>query len=306
MMRTGAKARFLGVLGMWTAFGLALPISATAQGEGNAGPSGPDKLTTELVLRVSRAMEAAATTNVEPIAHKLDPALQLAYDGLSRMRRGVHDYTATLVKRERIDGRLGEEEFIELKIRNARNREGIGQVPLSIYCRFLKPASCAGREVIWVAGQNNNKLVAHETGVIRGLVRVNLDPEGGLAMRGNRYPIYEAGIENLVVKLIEKAERDRKAGACEVDFFNSRVANRDCLLIKVRHDERRSPYDFHLAEVFIDRELGIPIRYAAYTWPRRAGEEPILEEEYTYTNIRLNVGLTDRDFDPDNPAYAFP
>ena len=33
--------------------------------------------------------------------------------------------------------------------------------------------------------------------------------------------------------------------------------------------------------------------------------EPVLEEEYTYTDVRVNVGLTDLEFDPDNPEYDF-
>ncbi|MEZ6106405.1 MAG: DUF1571 domain-containing protein [Pirellulaceae bacterium] len=160
--------------------------------------------------------------------------------------------------------------------------------------------------MIWVEGANENKLVAHDTGLIRCNFRVSLDPEGGLAMRGNRYPIFEAGIENLVVKLIEKAERDRAAGDCHVAFYNAKVEDRDCTMIEVRHDERRNPYDFHIAKVYIDKQLGVPIRYVAYSWPRQPGGQPVLEEEYTYVNIRLNVGLTDRDFDPDNPSYAFP
>ncbi|HAN97770.1 MAG TPA: hypothetical protein DCQ98_10220 [Planctomycetaceae bacterium] len=306
-MRTGAKARFLAALGLWIAIGPAPLAKVAAQGEGDAGGFSA-KTTTEPVMRVSRVVEAStsAAADAATARHSLDPALQLAYEGLDRMRSGIHDYTATLVKRERIDGRLSDEEFIQLKIRNARVRDGLGQVPFSIYLRFLRPTSCEGREVIWVDGRNDGKLVAHDTGVIRGQFRVSLDPEGGLAMKGNRYPIYEAGIENLVVRLIEKANRDRAAGDCRVSFRNAKVGDRECTKITVQHDERRHPYDFHIAEVFIDKELGIPIRYAAYTWPRRPDEEPILEEEYTYTNVRLNVGLTDRDFDPDNPAYAFP
>ena len=50
----------------------------------------------------------------------------------------------------------------------------------------------------------------------------------------------------------------------------------------------------------------MPIRYAAWTWPPTGTDTPVLEEEYNYRDIRLNVGLTDRDFDPDNPTYNFP
>ena len=36
------------------------------------------------------------------------------------------------------------------------------------------------------------------------------------------------------------------------------------------------------------------------SWPETPGGEPPLEEEYTYLDVELNVGLKDSDFDPDN------
>jgi hypothetical protein len=60
-----------------------------------------------------------------------------------------------------------------------------------------------------------------------------------------------------------------------------------------------------LAQVFIDDELKLPVRYCAYLWPQTAGGEPELLEEYTYQNIKVNVGLTDADFDQANPKYSF-
>ena len=279
---------------------IALPTAAWAQVPADSGY----KPTREPVLRVSKKPEPAKTPKVAP--HPLDPALKLAYDGLENMRGRVADYTATMVKRERVGGRLGNEEYMFVKIRNRKVEGNRTTVPFSIYMRFLKPQNIAGREVIWVENRNNNKLVAHDTGLIRGSIRVNLDPEGSMAMKGNRYPIMEAGLENLVVKLIEKAERDRAAGACDVAFFKSKVAGRACTMIQVTHPKKEAPYDFHIAKVFIDDELQIPTRYAAYSWPRRPGGDPVLEEEYTYLDVKLNVGLDESDFNPDNPKYAYP
>ena len=63
---------------------------------------------------------------------------------------------------------------------------------------------------------------------------------------------------------------------------------------------------FTRLKCFIDKELNIPVRYAAYDWPAAPGEEPPLMEEYVYVNVKLNVGLSDEDFDPANQAYKFP
>ena len=75
-------------------------------------------------------------------------------------------------------------------------------------------------------------------------------------------------------------------------------------MIEVRHPVKRPHFDFHIATIFIDHELNVPIRYASYSWPTEEGGEPVLLEEYTYLDVKLNVGLTDADFDPDE--YDFP
>ena len=63
---------------------------------------------------------------------------------------------------------------------------------------------------------------------------------------------------------------------------------------------------FHKTRFFIDEQLAVPIRFEAYDWPAAAGTEPELVEEYTYHELRVNVGLGDRDFNYRNPDYGFP
>ena len=126
-MRTGARARFLVIWGLVVTASSLVSATSFAQGTGDAGAD--PKPTTEPVLRVSRTPDVAPGTNPGRDSHPLDPALRLAYDGLASMQRQVHDYTATLVKRERVDGSLQDEEHMHVKIRNARNVPGQGQVP---------------------------------------------------------------------------------------------------------------------------------------------------------------------------------
>ena len=39
--------------------------------------------------------------------------------------------------------------------------------------------------------------------------------------------------------------------------------------------------------------------------PAVSGPAPLLES-YTYYDVKLNVGLTEDDFDPANPEYRYP
>lgn len=68
-----------------------------------------------------------------------------------------------------------------------------------------------------------------------------------------------------------------------------------CTVLTVTHPVARPYFDFHIAQIFIDDELNVPIRYCAYSWPTSPGGEPVLLEEYTYQNLKTNIGLTDAD-----------
>ena len=264
----------------------------------------------EPVYRVSKADVPAGQPASE--RHPLDPALDMARDAVALIQRDIVDYTATIVKRERIKQVLGDYEFMEAKVRNRKVVDGKLVLPLSVYLKFVKPKDVAGREVVWVEGQNNNKLRAHEGGIKGKLLpTVWLDPDSALAMRGQLHPIYDIGIENLVLKLIERGEKEKQYGECEVTFTpGAKINGRLCTVLRVVHPVQRPHFEFHKAEIFIDDQMKIPVRYAAYYWPLKPGDVdlPVLEE-YTYLNIKLGlVGsplLQDADFDSENPNYNF-
>ncbi|TWU60204.1 hypothetical protein Poly51_04790 [Rubripirellula tenax] len=254
----------------------------------------------------------AAVPSVEPTpapshAHPLDRALEIARSGLSGCRENVTDYTALLVKRERVDGTLGQHEFMEAKVRNRKVSGGQLIQPLSVYLNFVKPTSVKGREVIYVENRNDGNIVAHEGG-FKGkfLPTVTIPATGMLAMRGQRYPMTEIGVENLIEKLIERGTRARQEPDVQCEFRkNARVKDRVCTVLQVTSPTKVEGLDFHQAQVFIDDALNLPVRYIAYDWPTREGAPLEVIEEYNYLDLKINVGLTDADFDPYNKQYGF-
>ncbi len=249
--------------------------------------------------------DSLARTPATPPEHPLDPVLDVARAGLRHIEETVRDYTCQVVKQERIGNQLTEEQYMHVKVRHARPDEN-PPVPKSFYLKFDKPGSLAGQEVIWVDGRNNGRLVAHQGGLLN-FRRWNLPTDGFLAMHGNRYPITELGIETLIIRLIEKGEKERQHGECEIDV------DRDLLIdghratcITITHPQRREHFEYHRAKVYIDDELNLPVGYEGFDWPVEPGGEPLLAERYFYRDLETNVGLTDRDFDPDNPDYDFP
>ncbi|MBN2021874.1 MAG: DUF1571 domain-containing protein [Pirellulales bacterium] len=234
----------------------------------------------------------------QPNEHPLMPALRWAEQGLQEMEQGLHDYSATVMKRERVDGTVNEQECMFVKVRHR---------PFSVYMYFLSPPNLKGQEVIYVEGANNGKMWAHPTGIRQNLVgTVSLRPTDWLAMKGQRYPITELGVKNLVRRLLEVGSNDAKYGECEVKFLEgAKINGRACTCIQVVHPVPRRNFLFHLARIYVDQELNLPIRYEAHDWPKAPGDKPELIEEYTYLNLKVNNGFTDADFDVRNPNYRF-
>ncbi|MEM9352397.1 MAG: DUF1571 domain-containing protein [Planctomycetota bacterium] len=227
-----------------------------------------------------------------PGEHPLMPALRFAKLGLQNIDANIQDYSALLYKQERVNDVLNEEEVAFVKVRHQ---------PFSVYMYFLKPHK--GRECLYVDPQNGEKgkLYAMDCGWRRRLGVFPLDPDGALAMKGQKYPITKIGIRNLTTELIDVATNDTKFAECEVVVGDNVIMQRPVKQITVTHPVPRRNFRFHKAEVFIDKEMQVPIRYAAYLWPKNPGEAAPLEEAYTYVNIKTNNGFTDADFDKDNP-----
>jgi len=251
-----------------------------------------------------RSEAAQAATSAAPqlapgqsSEHPLMPVLRWAYAGLGNVEK-IEDYSATVAKRERIGGKVGEYEYMFIKLR---------QRPLSIYAYFLGPPALKGQEVIYVDGQNDGNMWAHTVGVKNTLFgTVSIKPDGPIAMRNQRYPLTELGILNLTRRLVEVGEQDVKYGECEVKFYEgAKINGRVCTCIEVIHPVPRRNFLYHLARIFVDKDFNLPIRYESYDWPKDKGGPPELLEEYTYLNMKLNNGFTDADFDTKNPNYKF-
>ena len=230
--------------------------------------------------------------------HPLWPALQFAEQVQKNIEANVRDYTATMIKQERIKGELTPEEICFVKIRNN---------PFSVYMTFLEPPDQKGTEAIFVEGANEGKLIGHAGTFPKSLAgSLWLPPTGVLAMQNQHYPITEMGVANLAHRLIQVGEHDIHYGECYVwRNENAKVGDRPCISITVMHPVKRRGFLFYIARIFVDKELMVPVHYEAYDWPEKPGDPPPLLERYTYTNIKVNPGLTDADFDPKNPEYHF-
>jgi hypothetical protein len=208
----------------------------------------------------------------------------------------VRDYTCTFYKRERLGGELGPYHVLTMKARAN---------PRSIYFKFEDPHK--GREAIYVEGRNSGKILAHEVGLTRFLTgTLELEPKCAQAMEENRHPITDAGIGKLIDTVVERWSSELSPKETVLAFDpDMMIGPRRCLMIESIHPHRRDKLQFHKVRLYIDSELNLPIRFEGYDWPREQDGPVDLLEEYSYINLKLNVGLGDIDFDCGNRHYCF-
>jgi hypothetical protein len=239
-------------------------------------------------------------------AARLQYVLDFARDAYTRIGKEVRDYECQLVKRERVEGRVGNYQYLYLKMRHEQKDGDKTVVPFSVFLRFLKPERMEGREVLFIQNMNQGDLIARRGGRGSPNVTVQLPPESPMAMDGNRYPITEIGFQNLTKRLIEVLEEEQKYNDGVMEIFpHAKVDDRQCTHFRLTHHKPRPDLTYHMAEVSVDDELKIPVYFRSFDWPAEEGGKPRLLEEYFYKRVKLNVGLTDQDFDLHNPEYHF-
>lgn len=237
--------------------------------------------------------QLAARVDDIPNTNPMTPALQLATAALKSLQ-DVKDYTATFTKRELV-GRKMVDAQMDLKLR---------QQPFSVYLKFVKPS--AGREVLYVAGQNDDKIKAHDVGLAGLAGTLSLDIDGRLAMSDNRYPITMLGMQTMVTELLEQWLLESKMTGVTVNFFqNARINNLSCKAIEIAHRDRSQGAKYALTRLYVATDSGLPVRIQNYDFPAKSRKQSDIVEDYLYTNIKTNVGLSDLDFSVDNPSYRF-
>ena len=244
-------------------------------------------------LRLNAAGPTRVANNAALQNSKLWPALRICYQCIDLLN-GVDDYESVFFKKER-EGRKLVESVMRVKVRHN---------PFSVYMLFGKPHE--GREVIYFDGQNNGKLRAHETGIKSVVGTVSLDPRGDRAMRDNHYPITEFGMKTMVIQLAQVWETNALVPSAQVKYYpKATIGDVACKVVEVKNPEPVRGAVYHLTRLYLHDETNYPIRLQHFSFPKKRGSEPQLFEEYTYMNVKPDVGLKNIDFNTRNPDYNF-
>lgn len=201
----------------------------------------------------------------------------------------TESYTAIFHKLEWVKGRYNEPETVYLKFKK----------PFKVYMKWISEPG-KGREILYVDGWNDNRIRVRECGV-RGLITLNLNPHGQLAMGGSRHPITDAGLGHLLKLFGENLRKGLRCGELEckrgqeVSLYGRRIQPVEFIFPR----NSQNGYYCHRSIISLDIEKRVPIRVQIFDWEDR------LIEDYGYEDLMLNAPLTDADFDPRNPTYRF-
>ncbi len=208
------------------------------------------------------------------------------------------DYCCVVTMQERVDGELRDRQRAKVLVRSQ---------PFSVYMKFISPDQCEGREILYVDGQYNNRIIVTKGGprpTIAHITRAIL-PDSELAASSTTHKITEFGVSAMMKQLLEVAEYAEQFPDCQIEFIEgASVDNRPCTVIQVRHEPQSEAFPFYFAQIFIDNQWQVPVRFVCYDWPK-PGQKPELIGEFTYTDIKRNIGTTDYTFDYHNPNYNF-
>ncbi len=288
-------------LAMTTTLSVTMSPQGWAAGPNKKQPrsKGGDKQTrpSEKMARKIDELEGKGNAPAIPKAvadnHPLKPYLNKAEESLLATK-SLKDYSAVLFKQEMVQNKL----LTQTMFGKFRHE------PFSVYLKFQDPH--AGREVIYVDGQNKGKLLAHDTGFRALAGTVQYIPTSKEAMAENRYPITQAGMLKMLETVIAQWQAEAQYQEVVVkDIATVKVGEEPCLMLEVVHPQPRDHFKFHKTRLYLHAKTQLPIRVEQFGWPVKEGGEPVLMEEYTYTEIKTNVSLSDVDFDKTNKAYQF-
>src|SRR3989442_3018146 len=146
---------------------------------------------------------ASSAVGLEPLA-RLEP-MAAAY-------ARVQSYTARFVRQEVADGTLRPRAEALLKF----------QRPGRIYLRWAAGRP-AGREILFVPGQNGGRMLVREPGLLASLATIVMAPDSPRVLEESRHPVTDIGIGRLIGLILDNARRAAAAGDLAIRDLGSSV-----------------------------------------------------------------------------------
>ena len=195
----------------------------------------------------------------------------------------VTDYTGTFIKQERIDGKLRDKQTIDFKFKTT---------PHSILMEWKQNAGKIDK-LLYVENQNDNKALLHPTGILSWVKSVKRDPNNEEIMKSTLKPCTEFGFAKIAQSMLADLKGDDNNPPKATLKYLAQKGKQSSYVINLEMTYT-NPAKGTAAKILMtyDTVTSAPTERNAYD------SDNNLLYSYTYTNLKLNTGLTDKDFTP--------
>ncbi len=280
------RARFFLGFGLIAIFCSQFPLSA--------GPNA----SIDRQAPIIRETEMANADSFEALIRH-DP-LKALIEARTQHLRAVIDYECVMVKQELLPDGMSKEQEIKVKFRHA---------PYSVYMEWQRNPGLAAR-VLYVKGRWNDATatdpaerelaIAQPGAIARIFVKSVKEPiHGCRARRVSRRFIDDFGFQKTLDRLIGVSELARSNGELTIDFIGeTQFDGRPVWVVRriLPFKGEGGVYPDRIAEILVDKEFRVPV--AIYCYSNEDRQPRNLIAKYEYRSVRMQVGLTDQDFEP--------
>ncbi|MDO4628868.1 MAG: DUF1571 domain-containing protein [Planctomycetia bacterium] len=235
------------------------------------------------------------TYNHEEGMKKLRFFNQKARNRLATYSRDIQDYACVLYKWDTTNNVSDGGDVMQIKLR---------ENPYSVYSKSIFPERYTGREWLYWEGRYHGMIIVNSGPRAWNRTLALESDSTGIKNCATR-SILQLGFRRLLEELIEISENEADFKDAIIRHYpQAKVGERACDALEVTFPTATDVTDFYRIQIYIDKELTLPLKLVIYNWPE-AGKATTVRESYTYVITELNPGFHDKDFCHLNPEYNF-
>lgn len=238
-------------------------------------------------VQVASPVATAPRPVADPRQTKLTEALK-TIDQAEKALAALSDYTCHMVMKERIGGKLGAPNKVELSVRHE---------PFAVHMKWHEPRSMAGQEAVYNKGMAPTKMRVKGAGLLGSVGFITLGLDDSRAKSTSRHTINEAGLANTIARVKASWSKLPMEQIEEIQIQDGTLAGRPCRQIDLVNTEAaRGKLEFHRTTVWFDMATGLLAGLDGHGWPAAGEKEGDLLESYHYHEFRPNPALPNHHF----------
>ncbi len=225
--------------------------------------------------------------SVDPRAKRMTEALA-TIDRAEKALATISDYTCHMTMKERLNGKLGVDNKVELSVRHGQ---------FAVHMKWHEPRSMAGQEVVYNRTVAPSRMRVKGAGFLGSVGFISLGLDDPRAKSTSRHTVAEAGLANTVARVKASWSRLPVEHIADIQIEDGSLGGRPCRHIVLTNSESaRGTLEFQRTTLWFDAATGLLAGLDGHGWPAAGQKEGELLESYHYHNMRLNPALPNQHF----------